>query len=59
MGCELEAAFADMKQWRIDALVVVSDIFFDSRRDKLVALAVRSAAVLVREPWQHNGMGSF
>jgi putative ABC transport system substrate-binding protein len=38
---ELTAAFADMKNRRIDALVVVSDIFFDSRRDQLAALAAR------------------
>jgi ABC-type uncharacterized transport system substrate-binding protein len=48
---ELEAAFADMKQRRIDALVVVSDIFFDSRRDKLVALAVRHAIPAIY-PWR-------
>src|SRR5262249_6700237 len=48
---ELEAAFADMKQRRIDALVVVSDIFFDSRRDKIVALAARHAIPAIY-PWR-------
>jgi len=47
---ELEAAFADMKKRRIDALVVVSDIFFDSRRDKLAALAARHAIPAIY-PW--------
>src|SRR5215472_15009410 len=48
---ELEAAFADMKKRRIDALVVVSDIFFDSRRDKLAALAARHAIPAIY-PWR-------
>jgi putative tryptophan/tyrosine transport system substrate-binding protein len=48
---DLEAAFADMKQRRIDALVVVSDIFFDSRRDKLAVLAARHAIPAIY-PWR-------
>jgi putative ABC transport system substrate-binding protein len=40
-----------MKQRRIDALVVVSDIFFDSRRDKIVALAVRHTIPAIY-PWR-------
>jgi putative tryptophan/tyrosine transport system substrate-binding protein len=48
---ELEAAFAEMKTRRIDALVVVSDIFFDSRRDKLAALAARHAIPAIY-PWR-------
>src|SRR5262245_40692576 len=52
---ELEAAFADMKQRRIDALVLVSDIFFDSRRDKIVALAARHAIPAIY-PWRDYAM---
>jgi putative ABC transport system substrate-binding protein len=38
---ELEAAFADMEKRRIGALVVSGDIYFNSRRDQIVALAAR------------------
>ena len=48
---ELEAAFADMERRRIGALVVSGDIFFDGRRDKLVALAVRHAIPAIY-PWR-------
>ena len=40
---ELEAAFADMEKRRIGALVVAADVFLDSRRDHLAALAARRA----------------
>src|SRR5262249_13573447 len=52
---QLEAVFADMKTRRIDALVVVSDIFFDRRRDKLVAVAARHALPAIF-PWRHYVM---
>ena len=48
---ELEAAFADMGKRRIDALVVAADIFFDSRRDQVVALAARHAIPAIY-PWR-------
>ena len=48
---ELELAFADMKKRLIDALVVVSDIFFDSRRDQLAALAARHTIPAIY-PWR-------
>jgi putative tryptophan/tyrosine transport system substrate-binding protein len=40
---ELDAAFETIAQQRIAALAVTADPFFDTRRDKLVALAARHA----------------
>ena len=40
---ELDAAFSDMETRRIGALVVAADVFLDSRRDQLAALAARYA----------------
>ena len=48
---ELVAAFADMRKRRIDAVVVVADIFFDSRRDEVVALASRYTIPAIY-PWR-------
>src|SRR5262249_11157125 len=48
---ELTATFAEMKKQRIDALVVVSDIFFDSRREQLVTLAARHKVPAIY-PWR-------
>jgi putative ABC transport system substrate-binding protein len=46
---ELEATFADMEKRRIGALVVSGDIFFNSRRDQIVALAARYAVPAIYE----------
>jgi ABC-type uncharacterized transport system substrate-binding protein len=40
---EIDAAFETVAQRRIPALYVAADAFFDTRRDKLVVLAVRHA----------------
>src|SRR4051794_19444016 len=48
---ELVAAFADMRKRRIDAVVVVADIFFDSRRHQVVALASRHTIPAIY-PWR-------
>ena len=40
---ELDAAFAKFAQYRINALLVGTDLFFLNRRDQLVALATRLA----------------
>ena len=46
---DVEAAFADMEIRRIGALVVSADIFFYSRRDRIVALAARHAVPAIYE----------
>ncbi len=48
---ELVAAFPDMRKRRIDAVVVVADILFDSRRDQVVALASRHTIPAIY-PWR-------
>ena len=40
---EIEAAYAEISKLRAAALVVASDPFFDSQRDRLVALSARHA----------------
>jgi putative ABC transport system substrate-binding protein len=40
---EIDAAFADISQHHLDALAITADPFFDTRREKLVALAARYA----------------
>jgi hypothetical protein len=45
----LEAAFADMEKRRIGAIVVSGDIFFNSRRDQIIALAARHAVPAIYE----------
>jgi putative ABC transport system substrate-binding protein len=44
---ELDAAFSEMETRRIGALVVAADVFFDSRRDQLAALAARYAITTI------------
>jgi putative tryptophan/tyrosine transport system substrate-binding protein len=48
---ENDAAFASLAQLQAGALVVVPDVLFSSRRDRLVALAARYA-VLAIYPWR-------
>jgi putative tryptophan/tyrosine transport system substrate-binding protein len=46
---ELEVAFAVLKRERADALVVASDPFFNSRRDRIVSLAERDRVPAIYE----------
>jgi len=52
---ELAVAFAEMKERRIDALVVVSDFFFNNRREQLVALTARHMIPAIY-PWRDDVM---
>ena len=53
---ELESAFAAFIEQRIEALLVCSDPFFDTRRDRIISFAAQSripAIYQFREyPWQ-------
>jgi putative ABC transport system substrate-binding protein len=40
---EIESAFESVATWHIEAIVVGADPFFDTRREKIVALAARNA----------------
>jgi putative ABC transport system substrate-binding protein len=46
---EIDAAFATFKQLRPDALLVDSDVFFNARREQLVALAARHVVPAIYE----------
>ena len=46
---EIDAAFANLVQRHVDALVVGTDVFFVSRSDQLVALAARYAIPAIYE----------
>jgi putative tryptophan/tyrosine transport system substrate-binding protein len=48
---ELETAFAAMAKLRADALVVAGEPFFDSKRERIVALSARGGVAAVY-PWR-------
>jgi ABC-type uncharacterized transport system substrate-binding protein len=59
---DLDASFETIAQQRIAALVVTADPFFDTRRDKLVALAARHAVPTIyhfREFAEAGGLMSY
>jgi putative ABC transport system substrate-binding protein len=59
---EINVAFATLVQQRVGALVVAADPFFDTHRDKLVALAARHAVPAIyqwREFTAEGGLMSY
>jgi len=59
---DLDAAFADLPRLRADALVIAGDAYFDSQRDRLVALAARHAVAtsyIWREYVMAGGLMSY
>ena len=59
---EIEAAFQAVVQGRITAMTVTADAFFDTRRDKLVALAAQHAVPTIyqfREFVEAGGLVSY
>jgi putative ABC transport system substrate-binding protein len=56
---ELDAAFETIAQQRIAALVVTSDPFFDTRRDKLVALAASHAVPTIYQFREYAAAGGL
>ena len=50
---ELDAAFVTLIELRVDGLIVAGEPFFDSQREKIVALAARHA-VVASYAWREN-----
>jgi ABC-type uncharacterized transport system substrate-binding protein len=56
---EIEAAFANLLQQRIGALLIQSDPFFTTQRDQLVALAARGAVPTIYEQREYAAAGGL
>jgi len=56
---EIDAAFAPLVQLQAGALVVASDAFLNSRRDRLVALASRHAVPAIYESREFTASGGL
>jgi putative tryptophan/tyrosine transport system substrate-binding protein len=59
---EIEAAFTNLADQRIGALLVIADAFFNLQRDQLAALAARYAVPVIypyREPVDAGGLMSY
>jgi ABC-type uncharacterized transport system substrate-binding protein len=56
---EIHAAFATLVQLHIGALLVVTDAFFSSRREQLVALASRHAIPAIYESHEFAAAGGL
>ena len=56
---EIDAAFATFGQLRPDALLVDADIFFNARREQIVALAARNKVPAIYEGREHAAAGGL
>jgi putative ABC transport system substrate-binding protein len=56
---EIDKAFEDMAQGRIAALIVAADPFYDTRSDKLVALAARHAVPTIYQFREYAAAGGL
>jgi putative ABC transport system substrate-binding protein len=56
---EIDAAFAILIQQRVGALIVSGDPFFDSQRDKLVALSARHAVPAIYQWREFAAIGGL
>jgi putative ABC transport system substrate-binding protein len=57
--CDIEAAFATAVQLHVGAMLVGADPFFNSRRDKIIALAARHAIPAIYEQREHALAGGL
>jgi putative tryptophan/tyrosine transport system substrate-binding protein len=56
---EIDTAFESMAQGRIAALIIGSDPFYDTRRDKLVGLAARNAVPAMYQSREYAAAGGL
>ena len=56
---EIDAAFNSVAQYRIPALAVMSNAFFNTRCDKLVAMAARNAVPAMYSSREHAAKGGL
>jgi putative tryptophan/tyrosine transport system substrate-binding protein len=56
---DIDVAFANFAQLRIDALMIAADAYFRSRRDQLAALAARYAVPATYAVREHAAVGGL
>jgi putative tryptophan/tyrosine transport system substrate-binding protein len=58
-GAEIEAAYEAIARERIPAVMVAADVFFDTRRDQLIALAARHAVPVMYQFREYAAAGGL